>query len=187
IACVLLTGSSAFAQAALGLARVGAVDPANGMPKWYLDKVGGLQLAPCLDVGPADPCGLAAAGAIPNPALPISFPGNFPAEVFYNRATARIDGIGGGANRADASWALENAFAGGVVAAGNQIVFARFRLRVTGGLVPGATYTMTGPFGQMNFVAAAPGTIYFTDSQGCLAAPPACDFTLALVNHNIRP
>src|SRR5712691_6130538 len=80
IACLVLTAGSAFAQA-LGLAKVGAPDPANGLPKWYLDK-SGLQLAPCLDAGAADPCGLIAAGALPNPALPVVFPTNFPSEIF---------------------------------------------------------------------------------------------------------
>ena len=186
IVCIVLPAAWASAQQAQGLAAVGAVDPANGFPKWYLDK-NGLQLGACLDVGALDPCGLIAAGAIPNPALPISFPANFPGEFFYMRATARIDGIGGGLNRADLGLAHEGAFAGGVVAAGNQITFARLRLRVTGGLVPGATYTMTTPYGTKAFVAAATGTINFTDTQGCLAAPPACPFALALANTNVGP
>jgi len=107
VLCIALPASLAFAQAA-GLAAVGAPDPAHGFPKWYLDK-NGLQLAPCLDAGAADPCGLIAAAALPNPALPVVFPTNFPNEVFYNRATASIDGIGGGVSRADLGIALEGA------------------------------------------------------------------------------
>ncbi|PYR14194.1 MAG: hypothetical protein DMF94_34705 [Acidobacteria bacterium] len=99
VLCIALPASLAFAQAA-GLAAVGAPDPAHGFPKWYLDK-NGLQLAPCLDAGAADPCGLIAAAALPNPALPVVFPTNFPNEVFYNRATSRIDGIGGRLRRGD--------------------------------------------------------------------------------------
>src|SRR5881296_4336050 len=118
ILCIALPASLAFAQAA-GLAAVGAPDPAHGFPKWYIDR-NGLQLAPCLDNNAADPCGLVAAGALPNPAAAVVFPGNFPDEVFYNRATARIDGIGGGAFRADLGIALEGAFGGatGTVADG---------------------------------------------------------------------
>src|SRR5262249_935771 len=186
IVCIVLPAAWASAQQAQGLAAVGAVNPANGFPKWYLDKHG-LQLGQCLDVGAVDPCGLIAAGAIPNPALPISFPANFPVEFFYMRATGRIDGIGGTVNRADLGLALQGTFAGGVVAPGNQIVFARLRLRVTGGLVPGATYTLTTPYGTQAFVAASTGTINFTSDQGCLAAPPACDFTLALPTTNVGP
>src|SRR5206468_10974324 len=175
---------------AAGLAAVGAADPANGFPKWYIDN-NGLQLAPCLDNNAADPCGLVAAGALPNPAGAVVFPGNFPNEVFYNRATARIDGIGGGASRADLGIALEGAFGGatGTVADGRaaEVVFARLRIRVNGGLVPGASYTATYPFGSQTFVASAAGTINFTDNQGCAAAPPACDFTLALANTHVGP
>src|SRR6266571_98765 len=93
--CVILTGGWAYAQQAAGLSAVGSVDPANGYPKWYIDG-NGLQLAPCLDVAPADPCGLILAGAIPNPAAPIVFPTNFPDEFFYERVTSKITGIGGG-------------------------------------------------------------------------------------------
>src|SRR6266581_9220195 len=189
VLCIALPAGLAFAQAA-GLAAVGAPDPAHGFPKWYLDK-NGLQLAPCLDAGAADPCGLIAAAALPNPALPVVFPTNFPNEVFYNRATARIDGIGGGAFRADLGIALEGAFGGatGTVTDGAaaEVVFARFRLRVTGGLVPGATYALTAPFGTRTFIAAATGTINFTDNQGCAPAPPACGFTLALATTNLWP
>src|SRR5881628_3958317 len=189
VLCVALTAGSAFAQAA-GLAAVGAPDPAHGFPKWYIDG-NGLQLAPCLDNNAADPCGLVAAGALPSPGGAVVFPGNFPNEVFYNRATARIDGIGGGASRADLGIALEGAFGGatGTVADGRaaEVVFARLRIRVNGGLVPGASYTATYPFGSQTFVASAAGTINFTNNQGCLAAPPACDFTLAVANTNIGP
>jgi len=187
--CVALPAGLAFAQAA-GLTAVGAPDPAHGFPKWYIDG-NGLQLAPCLDNNAADPCGLVAAGALPNPAGAVVFPGNFPNEVFYNRATARIDGIGGGASRADLGIALEGAFGGatGTVADGRaaEVVFARLRIRVNGGLVPGASYTATYPFGSQTFVASAAGTINFTDNQGCAAAPPACDFTLALANTHVGP
>src|SRR5438093_3276042 len=187
--CVALPAGLAFAQAA-GLTAVGAPDPAHGFPKWYIDG-NGLQLAPCLDNNAADPCGLVAAGALPNPGGAVVFPGNFPDEIFYNRATARIDGIGGGASRADLGIALEGAFGGatGTVADGRaaEVVFARLRIRVNGGLVPGASYTATYPFGSQTFVASAAGTINFTDNQGCAAAPAACDFTLALANTHVGP
>src|SRR5947209_18878845 len=152
--CVALPAGLAFAQAA-GLTAVGAPDPAHGCPKWYSDG-NGLQLAPCLDNNAADPCGLVAAGALPNPAAPVVFPTNFPNEVFYNRATARIDGIGGGAFRADLGIALEGAFGGPTLTVADgiagEVVFARLRLRVNGGVVPGATYTMTYPSVTTSFM-----------------------------------
>jgi len=189
IACVVLTGGWASAQQAAGLTAVGGADPANGYPKWYIDG-NGLQLAPCLDTTAADPCGLA--GAIPDPASPISFPNNFPEEFFYWLLNAKITGIGArGAGTALLANALEGAFGGptGTPAdgAGAQIVFARFRFRVNGGLTPGATYTLTGPLGSRAFVADAAGAINFTDDRGCGAAPPACDFSLALLQPNVGP
>ncbi len=109
VACVMLTAALASAQQAQGLTAVGAPDPANGYPKWYIDR-NGVQLAPCLVTPADDPCALA--GTFPNPAAPIVFPTNFPDEFFYMRATARIDGIGGGIGRADLGYALEGAFGG---------------------------------------------------------------------------
>src|SRR2546422_5921193 len=96
VACVMLTASLASAQQASGLTAVGAPDPANGYPKWYMDG-NGLQLGQCLVTPADDPCALA--GTFPNPPAPIVFSTNFPDEFFYMRATARIDGIGGGARR----------------------------------------------------------------------------------------
>src|ERR1043166_2260859 len=121
----------------------------------------------------------------------VVFPTNFPNEAFYNRATARISGIGGGAGRADLGIAVEGAFGGatGTVSDGKaaEVVFARLRIRVTGGLVPGASYTFSYPCGSQTIVASAAGTVNFTNDQGCLAAPPACDFSLVLANTNIGP
>src|SRR5216117_4088033 len=186
VACVMLTAGWASAQQAQGLLRVGAPDPANGYPKWHMDR-NGLQLGQCLVTPADDPCALA--GTFPNPAAPIVFPTNFPDEFFYMRATARIDGIGGGIGRADLGYALEGAFGGATVTAadgaGAQIVFARFRIQVTAGLVPGATYTMTAPYGTQSFVATATGTINFTSDQGCAAAP--CNFASLLTNTNVGP
>src|SRR3989442_3808206 len=146
IACVVFTGGLSYAQQAQGLTAVGAPDPANGYPKWYMDG-NGLQLAPCLVTPADDPCALA--GTFPNPAAPIVFPTNFPDEFFYLRATARIDGIGGGLSRADPRYALEGAFRGatGTPAdrAGAQIVFAPFPPPGTPRPRPGAPRTMTPP------------------------------------------
>ena len=101
IACIGLASGVAFAQNGQGLAAVGAISPANPFPRWYMDR-SGLQLGQCLDTtNPADPCvlgivaGSPAPNVLPNPALPLSFPGNFPTEFFYWRATATITGVGG--------------------------------------------------------------------------------------------
>src|SRR2546427_1643446 len=203
MACVVFAGGSAFAQNAEGLAAVGAPHPANGYPRWYLDK-NGLQLGQCLDrPTPADPCvlgivaGSPARNVLPNPAAPLSFLGNFPNEFFYWRTTADISGIGGTAgNRARLVISTQGGFGGpnltpadGAAAIG---VFARHRLRVLpGGLVPGATYTFTGPLGTMSLVADATGSINSTSDQGCIptpgAVPPPCNFAAVLTTTNAGP
>src|SRR5439155_1608879 len=65
---------------------------------------------------------------------------------------------------------------------GSQVVFARYRVRVVpNGLVPGATYTVTAPFGVKSFVADAAGSINFTQDDGCpLGTPLPCDFASVL-------
>src|SRR6266566_4916564 len=181
VGTTLLTGSWAYAQQVFDSPRpvtVGAVNPANGYPKMYKDG-NGLRLAPCLTAGAADPCGLIAAGALPNPAGAVVFPGNFPSEFFYARLAARINGINAGAGRADLTLAVLGSFAGGIPpTAGQQVVFSRYRVRVTAGLTPGALYTVTTPYGTNTFVASAAGTINFTNDVGCLAAP--CNFASVL-------
>jgi hypothetical protein len=192
LAIVLAAASSlgageAFAQAQ-GLAAVGPVDPGNGYPQFYQDKAG-QALEQCLDiVTPGDPCGLLLLGSV-NPKLPIVFPTNFPNEWFYWMASSRVLDVGGGKGRANVIMALEGAFgnAAGTIVPGQQITFARFRIRVTGGLVPGATYTLTYPFGVKTFVASATGTINFTEDQGCGLVPPACNFSSVLSTTNAGP
>jgi len=129
-----LAADSAIAQQARGLSAVWLPNVANGYPRWYQDWRG-LRLEPCLDTTPDDPCGVIA-GGLPNPEEPVVFPTNFPDEFFYMRATARIDGIGGGGFRADLGMALQGGFGGptrtAVDGTGAQVVFARLRLKVTG-------------------------------------------------------
>lgn len=187
--CVIAAFNAGEVHAqAQGLASVGPTDPGNGFPQFYQDK-SGLALEPCLASQAAgDPCGIAA--DVPVPTSPIVFPTNFPDEFFYWQGTSRIRPLAGSNNfRADLTMALEGAFGGatGGVVNGEQIVFARFRFRVNGGLVPNATYTVTFPFGVKTFVASATGTINVTDDQGCGAVPPACNFAGALTSTNVGP
>src|SRR5215475_12777993 len=153
VATLGLGSGEVYAQAQ-GLAAVGPSDPGNGFPQFYQDKTG-RALEPCLDsLNPADPCGIVA--TVPNPTQPIVFPTNFPDEFFYWMANARMKPVAGSSKfRADLTLALEGAFGNvaGTVANGDQITFARFRFRVTGGLVRNATYTLTYPYGIKTFVA----------------------------------
>src|SRR5207253_8595765 len=112
------------------LVGFGPIDPANGFPLYYQDSTG-LALAECLDAV----CG-GVGFVLPNPNLPLSFPDNFPVEVFYSRA---ISVMNVGSMKATYVAALEGSFANGVQAVpGDQIVFARIRGRIVGA-APGGT------------------------------------------------
>src|SRR5512144_1204831 len=103
---------------------VGPVDPATTFPAFYQDTTG-LSLAPCFDNNGFCTITMAAQPGF-DPALPLAFPLNFPGEGFYFIAQAQF---------ADPKLiyiaALEFAFANGVVRAGDQVVFARIRIRQT--------------------------------------------------------
>jgi len=88
IVLLLLAGFAAPAHAAFlcttPLFGFGPVDPVHGFPQYYQDSTG-LALQPCLDAV----CG-GAGFVLPNPNLPLSFPDNFPVELFYSRAIAKM-------------------------------------------------------------------------------------------------
>jgi hypothetical protein len=115
---------------------------------------------------------------------PPSVPDNFAPESFYYAADSTINTINGG-NKAVLNTSTEGAFGNiaGAVAAGDQITFGRLQFRVTGGLVPGAQYRFTHPYGVDVVTADAAGAIPVTTANarvqtGCGATPPACDFGL---------
>ncbi|MBI5365348.1 MAG: hypothetical protein HZA53_19380 [Planctomycetes bacterium] len=141
------------------LESFGPISPANGFPVYYRDRTG-LALAPCLNDAAA-----CAFGALPAPTKPIVFPANFPDEFFYWFAEARFDTNNGG--RGFVRMAIEGAFATGPVVPGDQVVFARLRVRVDN-LVAGAAYRLTFPFGIRDYVAgpAGPNSIDVTEDVG---------------------
>jgi hypothetical protein len=85
---------------------------------------------------------------------------------------------GGGTGKATLTLATEGAFLNGVVA-GQQTVFNRFRVVISGGLVPSAPYTVTTPYGTMNLTADALGAAKFTQDAGCVLPP--CNLTASIV------
>ena len=99
IACITLTGGLASAQNAQGLAAVGAIDPANGFPRWYMDK-NGLQLGQCLDTSVIDPC--AVIPELPDPTQPVIFNTNFPRSSSTGARSPRL--TTSAASEAGASW-----------------------------------------------------------------------------------
>lgn len=161
-------------------ARVtGPISPEHGFPEWYQDETG-TRVAICDDQD--DP--MCVLPDVPegtyDPALPMSFPDNFPSELFWWNADAEFDTTNtstGGDVNALLVLAQEAAFAQEDPVPGDQNVFGRIRIRVDG-LVPGGSYTVATPYGAYDFVAEddgrGGGEINYTEDIGCLETP--CDF-----------
>jgi len=161
-------------------ARVtGPVSPVHGFPQWYQDEIG-TRVAIC-DVQDDARCVLpdVPEGSY-DPARPMTFPGNFPSELFWWSADAELDTTNS-RTRGDVSARLvlaqEAAFANEEPVSGDQIVFGRIRVRVDG-LELGRTYNVTTPYGDYEFVAEddgkGGGEINYTEDIGCLETP--CNF-----------
>ncbi len=164
----LLCGLVQTGQAALNAVDPGPYTADTGFfPQWYQDSQA-VALDLCLSktvssrVPPAAPpaymCTLLPNPGIFDDALPIVFPTNYPDEGFWFVGDAAIDAT----TVADPQGitlvyvsALEAAFGGGVPAIGDQISFARIRIRVD---VPVAgTYTITHPYGVHTENVITPG------------------------------
>ena len=163
----------AHKQGTVGLKQVGPINEENGYPLWYKD-TNNVKLELCLD--PSDSNCIM--GDVPDPTQPVSFPDNFPDEAFYAAAETSIDY---GAGTAQLVTALEAAFASadGLPASGQQVTFGRIRMRASG-LVDGAEYTLTHPFG-VDHVTAEPGAfkgINVTEDIGSLTPDGVFDQTL---------
>src|SRR3954465_5722681 len=157
-----------------GLAQLGAVAK-NGFPAWYKDR-NGTRLEPCLDA--ADP--LCIMGALPQADQPVTrddVTGNFPDEFFYQAGDAGLDNVGANVGtaakprfgRASLVASLEGAFAN-AQAPGEQMVFARLRLRVTDGLQGNTNYLFVHPYGERT-IKTDPGTgdLFVTEDIGTVA------------------
>jgi hypothetical protein len=165
----LLASFAAFPAAADAAFTVGANAPALGFPASVTDPVSGVALTACQDAS-----GFCVETPAPNPAAPLSVPGNYTpdGEGFYMLADATVPNAGIGLAR----FALEQAFTGPDPVAGQQIMFARIRFRF-GGLKPGTTYRMTHPYGVDEIAADGAGIINSTEDLGCLGPP--CNFQTA--------
>jgi len=152
-----------------GLTQVGPTSGENGFPAWYKDSKS-IRLEPCIDVNDAN---CAAGAPLPDPSKPMSFPDNFPDEMFYQLADSAIlpadlsaaDAAAHPSFKAVSSFNLEGAFGGGVAKAKDQIVFGRVRFFYKG-LVPGAKYRITHPYGVDEETADDSGAIRFTEDGG---------------------
>ena len=142
------------------LTAFGPISETDGFPVWYKDDAG-RKLEFCVDQN--DPlCGFLP-GEVPDETKPLSFPDNWPEEIFYFLAGSEITPPGGGA--IDATLGLEATFANGAPVDGDQMVFGRVRFRGRD-LQPGATYTITHPYGVDRFTAEADGTFRFVEDIG---------------------
>ncbi len=162
------------------LSAVGPNDPVTGYPVYYQDG-NGLGLELCQSAATTingSLCGLVAEPGFFNGTPPFTFnPLNFPSEAFWFSAGATVDTAAGGALYVAA---LEAAFNNGDPVNGDQVSFARIRIRVDVPQ-PGGTYTVIHPYGVRVFPNVAPGTraINFTDDFG-LVPPPPTNFNGAL-------
>jgi Bacterial Ig domain len=151
--------ATAIATASMGanadLFRQGPINPANGFPTFYQDaSPQHIALDLCLPNAAelADGTCLLLPADIPNSALPIAFPGNFPEEAFWFNANTStpLGGVPGAAGNALLVMGLEAAFGVGPVAVGDQIVFSRIRYKFTAPVAGDYTvttpYTVDGPF-----------------------------------------
>jgi hypothetical protein len=161
-------------------ARVtGPISPVHGFPQWYQDETG-TRVALCDDQN--DP--MCVLPDVPegtyDPTLPMSFPANFPSELFWWNADAGFDTTNVetfGDVSARLVLAEEAAFANDDPVPGDQIAFGRIRIRVDG-LQLGGHYLVTTPYGDYEFDAEDDGTgvgeINYTEDIGCLETP--CNF-----------
>lgn len=180
---VMLSAMPAYAA----LQAVGPLNTTYGFPSWYQD-TNGLALQLCLGTntdgtGPADPnCVLPTAGPLePNFPEPfnVSAPDeSFPSEAFWYIAEAIRLGVGDGTGNVKFRYALESAFAVDPPTDGQQIAFLRINLASMAGLVPGATYTVTHPFGQFTTEPAdALGVVSVSRFEDGAFGPPLTQAT----------
>ncbi len=157
-----------------------------GFPDWYQD-TNGTRLEPCLDVN--DPfCVVLPNPGVFDPALPMDMPENFPDEFFYSVIDSeKLDTPGCNGTRPGRVFlriAVEGAFANGLPADNEQMVFGRVRVRITSGLCPNTEYTFVHPFGTMSLTTNEFGgtrVVEGTQDIGCAPVGlQTCDFSLAL-------
>lgn len=165
-----------------GLERVGPPSPAHGFPGWYQDKTGlALEFCQPLNQGElADGWCLLLPG---DTTVPESFPASFADEHFFFAADALLTGSPPpGPIDAGLVLGLEAAFAQGPVIAGDQVVFARIRIRINA-LPETGDYTIQHPYGTDVIPGVAGERLFWTEDVGITCQG---DFTCAL-NGRIGP
>jgi hypothetical protein len=178
LAALLVLLAVALPAAHAGLARVGPISPANGYPAWYQDKTG-VTVDFCSPLNASELAGGWCLLLTGDTTAPEVFPTSFFDEHFYWSAGANASV---GTTKALLVMALEGAFGGGPVLAGDQMVFARLRI-VVNPVPASGDYTVYTPFGKFDFPGLiAGGRLFFTEDIGLVPG----DFTQAL-NGRIGP
>ncbi|MDQ1650917.1 MAG: hypothetical protein QOI35_117 [Cryptosporangiaceae bacterium] len=131
----------------------------GGFPAWYRDS-NNVRLEACLTQD--DPLCPTPPGSVPNPNAPVSFPGNFPDELFYQLAGATVTMSNG--VQATIGMDLEGAFATGAVIDGDQMVFGRIRIRFNA--PAGEKFRIIHPYGVDEIVADAVKGVNMTQDVG---------------------
>ena len=147
---------------------VGPIDLRIGYPAFYTDQ-NGRSLAPCID--DASLC----LTPIPDLTKPPSVTGdpsttNFNDEFFYYDVEATFPHL---PDKSLVRLVLEGAFNTPELIPGEQIVFGRIRIRISG-LKPNVTYRISHPYGHDDLVAepdVTGGRINFTDDFGSFSSP----------------
>lgn len=193
-AAVITTGSNSASAATPAVSTT--LNP-WGFPTWYQDATG-TRVEPCLDGVDQIHC------VLPpdyDAQAPLSIPGNFPEEFFYQIVDAAklttpgcptaTDPTAAAPGLMTVRFALEGAFANGAPAAGDQMVFGRIRVVVKGGLCPGMTYTFQTPYGDIPITTNETGSITPTAGTidvGCVPSPlDPCNFVDALGSKLANP
>ena len=144
------------------LVQVGPIDQVNAFPTWYRDNDGAgntSRLEQCLPIPPATVDPFCAAPVLPNPAAPMSYPDNYPNEIFYQMATANP------LPTMKVEMNLEGAYSTGAVIPGDEMVFARIRIR-DGSFADGTVLRIIHPYGIDEITATAKKGINSTVDVG---------------------
>ncbi len=152
----LTAAAVGLAQAELKDVHPGPYTAATGhYPQWYQDDEN-LALELCQSKAVSAQGGGYLCALIPEPGVfddtqPMVFPNNWPSELFWFIAEAAIPAAGGSGYELEVyTAAIEAAFGGDVPVNGDQVSFARIRIRAS---IPQAgTYTVTHPYGVETFV-----------------------------------
>ena len=191
LAAVPFMASTPASGAGFTPARSAGVN-SGGFPLWFQD-ANGVRAELCLD--PADTnCLAPLSGPGYDQNLPLSFPTNYPDEVFYSAVdsqpiTANDLACSPGAGTIDVHMALEAAFFNGAPAVGDQAVFGRIRMNADpgSGLCGSTWYTFKTPYGPVTLQTEPDGALLggaaaaATIDIGCFPTPTVpCAFNETL-------